>query len=108
MNQKIASAALTLISALAAQQQGSDRSKRRSKIGGKKGEMILCHGTAPDGTQVNSAKGCVIGEDKFLIIAGDGTSIGAHGLKRLYEIQVACQHGIDALKAKQIGTIAGQ
>ncbi len=117
MNKQIASAALTLIGALAASQQVSGQrksSKRRNKSGAvtDKSGYTVFHGTAPDGGEVHSwsgkllsAKGNKPAAIKF--IDGTGKVIGIKTLQEVREMAVAAEQGLK-LFSQQGASAIGQ
>lgn len=119
MNKQIASAALTLIGALAASQQVSSQrnsSKRRgSHIITDTAGYTKLHGKAPDGGQVNSwsgkflaAKGKKPAAIKF--IDGKGRLQGILTLQEVREMAVAGAEGLQMFIANGVtdGTTASQ
>ncbi len=114
MNKQIASAALTLIGALAASQQGSGQrksSKRRTKNGGivtDKSGYTVFHGTAPDGGVVHSWSGKLLSAtgDKpaaIKFIDGNGRVQGIKTLQEVREMAVAAEQGLKMFSQQDSG-----
>lgn len=108
MNKQIASAALTLIGALAASQQGSGNSQRSSgkRRGNRHGSIpkdaVDLHGETHDGIVVNSPKGQFLkGDKRVKLFTTDGKFAGVFDEQGLIEIEAGARTARAMLIAKK-------